>query len=168
MTIKVYIWESARPITFIELGPKIHIEPMSLLYFCIKIVPDACPSLLYISVHYSHPGIELQTKQILQNAHMTIIFERQSERTKDPWAWMVVMMKEGKICTTHYGLIFLCVSTPNFPMPNFPQMCPINMTSISTTIVEILKFFDKSNHTNICKIEVTTHNPNFRCWNFIM
>ena len=44
-------------------------------------------------------------------------------------------------------------------MPNFPQICPQNVTSISTTVVEDLKFsFDKYNYKVVCKLEVTDYS----------
>ena len=44
-------------------------------------------------------------------------------------------------------------------MPNFPQICLENVTSISVTIAEGLKLYDKFNRTDVCKLEVTTHGP---------
>ena len=49
-------------------------------------------------------------------------------------------------------------------MSNLLQICPKKVTSISVTIIENLKLFDKSNQTNVFKLEVTTHSPIFKHW----
>ena len=47
-------------------------------------------------------------------------------------------------------------------MPNFSQIGLEHVTSILTTIAKDLEFFEKSNFIDVCRLEVTTHNPNFK------
>lgn len=53
-------------------------------------------------------------------------------------------------------------------MSNFPQIYPENVISILATVGEDLNFFDKSDCIDVCKLELTNHGPNFRCWSTIM
>ena len=39
----------------------------------------------------------------------------------------------------------------------------INVTSISVTVAENLKFFAKSNSIHVCKLEVIAQSPFFEC-----
>ena len=49
MIVEACIWDSKRPITLNESGPKIHIKPPSVLFFWTKIVSYTSPSAEYIS-----------------------------------------------------------------------------------------------------------------------
>ena len=92
MIVEACIWDSKKPITLNEPGPKIHIKPTSVLFFWTKIVSYTSPSAEYISCSkYMVPTWRLNLK--LSKSSVTFTWSSswsgKMKGIKDPWALMV-------------------------------------------------------------------------------